>query len=102
MKQHENGKETHYSFVGNTDCNLSAASCSLITVEGKRRLKLQDIRILRRFGETDGNVAPKSDLVKEEHMWKGKTAAEHALAWTLLIGFVSFREKSAKVNCTSH
>jgi hypothetical protein len=41
MKQHENGKETHYSFVGNIDCNLSAASCALITVEGKRRLKLQ-------------------------------------------------------------
>jgi hypothetical protein len=37
MKQLENGEETHYAFVGDIDCNISASSGAPITINGKWR-----------------------------------------------------------------
>jgi hypothetical protein len=39
MKQLENSKETHYAFVGDTDCNISAASGAPIAINVKWRFE---------------------------------------------------------------
>jgi hypothetical protein len=99
-KQSENGNETHYISVGNIDCNVTAMSCALITVEIKGvsnaghnilLMILQDDiseRVQRRFRETYGNVPPKSDsirssyrnLVNEERMFKNKNTSRQRIS----------------------
>jgi hypothetical protein len=44
--QLENNKKMHYVFVGSTDCNVLATSCSPITTKGKLRPK-QKVWIVR-------------------------------------------------------
>jgi hypothetical protein len=53
MKELENGKETHYAFVGDIDYNISAASGAPIIINGKGHFQVKTVCIRTPPGSSD-------------------------------------------------